>query len=320
MIRQTKVTAMVEAGTMTAIAIIIGFLEAYIPVVGNIARILWAVPIILVGVRHGYKWSMMASCVVGVMLFILLPPLTAITFAVGFSPVGMALGYAIREKFSHSKTISLGVVVGTLSLGAMILLGTWLMGVNIWQANVDVYNEAMDKTMALYQTMGEPEDTLAMQRSLFDQTKTVLQQLMPIALISSAITITVINFLFSRLVLRRLGYQLPHFPSFREWSFPTAVLSAFLFSAGLLILGKTQQVEIVTTIGFNLLCLFGVAIMIQGLAVFYFITDKYNLSRLVRGIILFIIITQPLLYLGVFYAGIFDLATDHRELRTPRAS
>ena len=75
-----------------------------------VALVIWPVPIIVLGVRHGYKWSILTTCVAGLLIAILLNPLHGGCFVAGFGLLATTLGYAFRSKYSSAKTLFLGVV------------------------------------------------------------------------------------------------------------------------------------------------------------------------------------------------------------------
>lgn len=53
-------------------------IDQRISLIGAFINLIWPVPIILLGVRHGYKWSMMATAVAGILIAILVHPLHAV--------------------------------------------------------------------------------------------------------------------------------------------------------------------------------------------------------------------------------------------------
>ena len=52
-----RTRSLVEGGILSAMAIVFALISVYIPVLGMFVNLLWPVPIILLGVRHGFRWS-----------------------------------------------------------------------------------------------------------------------------------------------------------------------------------------------------------------------------------------------------------------------
>ena len=101
--QHNRVRPMVEGGILAAVAILFALISVYVPFIGVFVDLIWPVPIILLGVRNGYKWSIMATLVAGVLIAILLGPLRAVGVAIGFGLIGITLGHAFRKNYSPVK-------------------------------------------------------------------------------------------------------------------------------------------------------------------------------------------------------------------------
>ena len=66
MIRKTS--AMVEAGILAAIAIVMALISMYVPVLGAFVNFVWPLPIVICGCRHGLKWSIMTLLVATIII------------------------------------------------------------------------------------------------------------------------------------------------------------------------------------------------------------------------------------------------------------
>lgn len=317
---QKKVTAMVEAGVMAAVVIVFALIDTYVPVIGGFALVLCPVPISLLGMRHGFKWSIMTTGVAGILIAILLGPLEALAVVVGFGLVGIALGHAFRAGFSPAKALLWGSGAMLLSTPLINGLSILITGIDLWDTQLKVMDAGLGQAIDFYKNWGMSAEDLARSSAMLEYTKTAMHTLFPAGLAISAVFLTYINFLVSRIVLKRLGYSIPNFPPFKEWTMPQGVLYAFSLAAGLLLWGTNQQLPLVEKIAMNLLYVCGAPLFLQGMAVFYFLADKYNLSRLVRGIILLMVCINGLFALTAFLAGVFDLVMDYRRLRVPRSS
>jgi uncharacterized protein YybS (DUF2232 family) len=134
----------------------------------------------------------------------------------------------------------------------------------------------------------------------------------------ASLTDTYLNFWVAKIILKKLGVDLAPFPPFKHWSFSVTVLYLFGISMGLIYLGNSNQLELVKNIGMNLNALSTILLLVQGVALFYFFADKYNLSRIVRGIILFLILSNGIFMQALIFGGAFDIIFDYRQLRTPK--
>lgn len=316
--RQTNVRPMVEGGVLSAIAIIFAMISAYLPVVGAFVNLIWPVPIILLGVRHGYKWSIMATAVAGTLIAILMHPLHAVSVVVGFGLIGITIGHAFRQKFSPVKTLLWGSAASLLSKIAVIGIAILVMGTNPLNMQGDVMLQATEQALGFYRDMGMSEENLAQMRETMIQAMGLMQIILPIGFAGAAVVDTYLNFWVAKAVLRRMGHTVEPFPPIREWTFPRAVAYVFVLATGAVYFGKTQEITWLYNIGFNVYIATMLLLAAQGLALFYFLAGKYNLSKILRAIILFLILSNGFLTQILVFAGVFDLMADYRKLRAPR--
>ena len=126
----SRVKPMVEGGILSAVAILFALISVYIPLIGAFVNMIWPVPIILLGVRHGYKWSLMATVVAGILIAILLHPLHAVGVAIGFGLTGIALGQCFRRNLSPVHSVLIGSVASLASKLIVLAISAAVMGIN----------------------------------------------------------------------------------------------------------------------------------------------------------------------------------------------
>jgi uncharacterized protein YybS (DUF2232 family) len=315
---QTKVRPMVEGGLLAAISIIFAVISAYLPIIGPFVNLVWPVPIILLGVRHGYKWSILATVVSGSIIAMLLEPLQAISVVVGFGLIGIVLGYAFRMEFSPSKTMLWGSVASIISKVALLGIGIVMTGVNPFELQSDVVAKIIEQTIEIYRSLGVSEQQLTKLAEDMQMLIDVVKIILPSGFILGSIVDTYLNFAIAKAVLRKLGHHIPDFPPFKRWSLPDFIVYFFVVALVMLYWGKSHDITILYNIGMNLQALSSMLLFVQGLALFYYVVDKYNLSRMVKSIILFLILSNDLLLKILICAGALDTFLDYRRLRPPR--
>jgi len=311
---------MVEGGLLAAIAIIFAVISAYLPVIGPFVNLLWPVPIILLGVRHGYKWSIMATVVAGVIIAMLLHPLQAISVVVGFGLIGIVLGYAFRMEFSPGKTMLWGSIASLLSKALLLGIGAAISGINPFNMQSDVMANAVEQAMEVYRSFGMAEQELAKLAETMQTMIELMKIILPAGFIMASVVDTFLNFLIAKKVLKKLGHSIPDFPPFKQWTLPDYVVYFFALALVMIYWGKSRDLTMLYNIGMNVQVITSMLLLVQGLSLFNFIVDKYNLSRLVKGIILFLIITNGFFSQILIFAGAIDMIIDYRRLRAPRKS
>ena len=126
----TRVRPMVEGGILSAVAILFALISVYIPIIGAFVNLIWPVPIILLGVRHGYKWSLMATAVAGILIALLIHPLHAISVAVGFGLTGIVLGHCFRRGYKPVTSVLFGSVASLVSKIIVLSISAVVLGIN----------------------------------------------------------------------------------------------------------------------------------------------------------------------------------------------
>lgn len=316
--RQTNIRSMVEGGLLAGIAIIFAIISAYLPVIGPFVNLLWPVPIILLGVRHGYRWSIMATVVAGVIIAMLLHPLQAVSVVVGFGLIGIILGYAFRMEFSPGKTMIWGSVASLLSKAALLGIGAAVTGVNPLEMQSDVMAKATEQGIEFYRNLGLAEQELAKISESMTVMIELLKVILPAGFIMAAVVDTFLNFAIAKIVLKKLGNKVPDFTPFKNWILPDYIVYFFALALVMIYWGQSRDITILYRVGMNMQVITSTLLLVQGLALFYYVVDKYNLSRIVKGIILFMILTNGFFTQILIFAGAIDSIIDYRRLRSPR--
>lgn len=315
--QKSPVRPVVEGGVLTAVAIIFALISTYLPVIGAFVNLLWPVPIVLLGVRHGYKWSVMAVIASGLIIALIMHPLTAVSVVVGFGLIGIALGYGLRRGFSPTKILLIGAAASLISKIAVLAISAVVMGVNPLNLQTEAMVKGLEQAMEFYRGIGMKPEELAQMEATMRPMLELIKIILPAGFVLAAFVDTFLNFQVAKAVLARLGQRVQPFPLFRHWTMPR--VTAYFLAVALVSIywGKTREIELLYNIGMNLQVITTMLLFIQGMAVFYFLADKYNLSRIVRGIILFLILSNGLFMQALIIGGVFDLIFDYRHLRTP---
>ena len=315
--RNSRVQPMVEGGILSAVAILFALISVYIPFLGAFVNLIWPVPIILLGVRHGYKWSLMATVVAGILIAILLHPLHAVGVAVGFGLTGIALGHCFRQNFSPVKSVLIGAVASLLSKIIVLSISSAVLGINPLADHSEAMSRAVEQAVNIYRTLGLKEEDLAKVTENLNNVLGMMKLIFPAAFAMASVVDTYLNFIVARAVLRKLGHRIDAFPKFTQWSFSPKILYAFIVSVLLLYWGKSREWEMVATAGLNLQVACSMLLMLQGLSVVFFYGEKHQVPKFLRWILVFMVFTNGPIMQAVVFAGAFDIALDFRKLRRP---
>lgn len=314
--RHTQIKPMVEAGILASIAIMFAFMSAYLPVIGAFIHLVWPVPIMLLGVRHGVKWSTLATVVAGILIAVLLHPLHAVSVVVGFGLTGIVLGHGLREKFNPAKTLLWGSAASLISSAAVVAISMVVMGANPFTIQQEAMTKALEQAIDFYRQMGMKEEELQQMTTTMGAVMELLKIILPAGFALAAVVTAYLNFTVAKIVLKKLGYYVEPFPPFREWQMPKIALYTFVVAVLCMYWGHSREITWLYTVGVNVQMISMIFLIVQGLALFYYLADKYKLSRLIRGIILFLVFTNGIMLQVIIFAGAFDMAMNYRQMRS----
>ncbi len=92
---QHRITPMTESGLLAALTVVLALAAVYLPVIGMAAALIWPLPVLVLVVRHGVRWGLMAVVVSGVIMALLIEPMTALRLVLAFAPTGLMLGLGL---------------------------------------------------------------------------------------------------------------------------------------------------------------------------------------------------------------------------------
>jgi len=310
-----KTASLVEAGILASVSIVFAAINLYFPVLGIFANIVWPVPLILLGVRHGLKWSALCLLVTGVLIAIIISPLQSFLLVVGLGFIGITLGWALHSGKSALEAIAFGSVASFLSKIIVLAFSFFVMGVNPIDLSPENIRAMIEEAIAFYREIGMAEAVLEQVRQQLTMMLSLTQVLLPVGFIFGSVFDTFVNFLVAKAILRRLGTFVPDITAFKNWVMPNIVLIAY--GVSLLIVNFNQEMPegIWYKVGLNLNFLVGLPLLLQGIAVFWYFADKKNWPSFFKGLFILGLFLGPIISFGTLITGMFDFVFDFRKLR-----
>ncbi|MDI3533942.1 MAG: hypothetical protein PWQ82_307 [Thermosediminibacterales bacterium] len=313
-----KTRSLVEGALLSAVTIILSIASLYIPVLGVFISFFWPVPIILLGIRHGLKISILATVVSGLVVAMLAEPVQAFTVILGFGLIGVTLGYALRKDFSPGKTLFVGSIASLISKVILVGITLAILNINPITQQVDLMKEAIDHAVKLYSSMGIDADRLETFKKSFNQMADMIGIVIPGLFVMASVLDTFLNYTIARLVLNRLGQKIENFPPLKYWQMPTYTVALFLTGIILMMFYNIYKIDILRFLGVNLQMVFSFVFIIQGLALLSYFLNKFRVSKVFRVIIIFLFFFNPLFSQLLLWGGMLDILFDFRKLKTTR--
>lgn len=299
-----SIKPLVEGAFLGAIVLVLTFFSLYVPLASFFITFIWPIPIIVLGVRHGMRSSILATVVVAILSAILFHPFYFLVVLMGFGLVGIILGGALEEGFSPLKTYLLGTGASFCSQLLLLWIGMQMMGFN----PLEELRFTLDKAMDLYLRLGMDSQIIGEMEQMMGEQLNLIVILFPTIFLLSAAVMAGGNYLISLRVLRRLGYQKPTPIPFREWQFPKKLALVFLLIFLASLFWKHPLLQ-------NLLFIVFMLFFLQGLSVAYYLMRRYITGK--WPILLFLILFflfSPLLVQALMITGIVDIWFDLRGL------
>lgn len=304
---------LVESGILAAAAVVLALISFFIPVLGSFTVAVIPLPIIVLIMRHGVRWGIMATAVTVMLVGLFAGPLSAINIMALCGLLGITLGYAYRRRFAAVKSIALGAVAGIGALLVSIGVSFAAVGMNPIQLETELMNKTIEQALMLESEAGISEDELREMRTMLEEGVSMAVRMLPAAFVLAEIILAYINYLVAGMVLRRLGEnQLPQLPPIREWRMPGIVVYVFLLSLVGQYWGVTRELETLHTAALNLNLLSLFFGFLQGLALLFCLAQRYQISGFIRGLILLmILLTGMFQIIGIL--GLVDIAINYRR-------
>lgn len=308
-----RIKPMTEGGVLSAVSVVMALISIYVPVLGAFVALVWPLPIVILIVRHGMRWGVLALAVSAMLIAILAQP-QALLIVASFGLVGLALGHNIRTGYGALKTLLLTMAASIVSKVALFGLTALVFQINPAAMQLDVMRDAFAASMEFYRSLGLPEQEIAAMEDNLKRGLETIGIVFPALFVIAGMMDAYINFAVSRKVLKRLGVaDMPELTPFRRWRLPWSVVYIYAFSWVGLYWGSSREIAALTQVSMNANMLAAVLGFVQGLCVLSCAAARYQLSKLVRGIILLIILTNGFLLETIGLIGLFDIIFDYRR-------
>lgn len=312
--KTTNTKSLVEGALLAAINIILSIMAIYMPILGTFATLIWPVPIVILGIRHGLKTSILSTVVAGIFVAILSGPFQAVSIVISFGLVGIAMGWAINKNLSPFKVLSIGGAASLISKVALIFITMLMIGINPLTEEINLLKESLSVAGSFYEKMGMDPQTVETTIESFTRSLEFLPLVIPGIFIMASALDTFLTYIVTKAVLSRMGQKLEDLTPFWLWRFPDFTVALFLFGNLLVLLETYWPVGVLKSIGMNLTLVFGFAFFIQGFSLLAFFLGKYDLAKPLRLLIVFFILFNPLFLYLIFFAGLFDILFNFRKI------
>lgn len=312
--KPTNTKALVEGALLAAINIVLSIMALYMPILGSFATLVWPVPIVILGIRHGLRTSILATAVAGIIVAILSGPFQALSIVISFGLIGIAMGGAINKKLSPFKVLAVGGAASLISKVILIFLTMLMMGINPITEEINIMKESLLMAGSLYEKFGMDPQTVETTIDSFNRSLELLPILIPGIFIMASVMDTFLTYVVTKAVLARMGQKLEDLTPFWLWKFPDFTVAFFLLGYLLVLLETYWPLGVLKAVGMNISLVFGFAFYIEGFSLLAYFLGKYNVAKPLRVLITFFALFNPLFLQLMFFAGLFDILFNFRKI------
>ncbi|MGE5587357.1 MAG: YybS family protein [Clostridia bacterium] len=300
---------LVESALLVAIATVFCVLDAYVPVFA----LVYPLPIVVLVVRRGVKVGAWATAVTIAATSMIVGPLQGLTVLAKVGVIGITLAWCIRRRFAPLRTLLVTSVAVAVSMAFILGLSAWLGGFSPAELE-ETFRKSLGSAMDFYRSLGMPEAQLQQVQTQMSQLIEVAKVILPASLVMAVVGVAGVNYLLARLVLGRLGYKMEEIPPFDRWRIPWPFGWGYVAALALSMLGQARGAPLVWKAGANLLSLFSTLFLVQGIALGWYLMNRYRLNTAVRILLGVFAVLNPTVLQIVSWVGLFDAWFDFRKL------
>lgn len=317
MIRKTS--AMVQAGILAAVAIVMALISMYVPVLGAFVNFVWPLPIIICGCRHGLKWSIMTLLVATIIIAMIISPVNAFFLAAIFGLLGLILGECMRRHLPPMKMMFYGSIGAVIALILNIVLSFWVLGMNPIDMMFSSFHESLGQLAMYYREHGMSEVEIKKIVAEYEELLRMMKIIMPGAFLLCAPLMAFVNYMAAKKILTKLGETFEAFPPFTMLTIPGWVLWPY----GLSLLAvtyyyQTDQSSWMYLLSVNIQTVCSFLFVFQGIVLLYWFIDKHRKPRWWANVGLVLMFAIPIFSQIMVYVGAFDVVFDFRKIRDKR--
>lgn len=253
--RYTDTRAVVETGFLTALIMVFTFVGVTVPFMGFLASILMPAVLVVLGARHGVRWSILATVTMGLVMSVVLTPLGALMQVMTSGIPGIVLAYGYIHRWSTSRLLVLPAVTMMVTIGIQLMIAQYVMQMDIVTMWQNFQQEALTEMETAYREQGlMDEQVTAMMTSVQAMLKQMAYVLLA-ALFMSSVVISYFICAVANIIMRRTGGEGVTLPPLEEWRVPQWTLYMFALGVLLTYWGNELQSEAINIVAYNMYAL-----------------------------------------------------------------
>jgi uncharacterized protein YybS (DUF2232 family) len=308
--------AMVEAGIMTAVSVVLIFMCIYLPAFFMVGLFVWPIPITLLYIRHGKKYSILSLVATFIITALLSDPVTAFGLSMVYGILGVVLGYSVTTKKSPAISLSIMSVAALISTMAVFKIFSMIAGRDVILQGIDTLTASYKTAKSMYTAMGISKDQIDKYMATMP-TPQEMRLIIPAVFIMFSIFVAFISYISTQKILKRFKHEIPPIKPVSEWFIPSKVSFGilFIFAASFIMMAAGMSKGSSYFINANII--FRISFSLNAIALISWILKKRSIAGFVRWVIIIFVLISPVSQY-LYIIGIFDYILDYRKLDNSR--
>ncbi len=308
--RQTK--PMVLAAYLAAVMLVLALMSYYIPFFSALAFFIMPIPMAVVYVQYGLRYTILTGVVSSVLMGIFINVGAAVSLLCTFGAVGLCLGMGFRHRWHSFKLLSAVTVTILVSFILEMAVLQVVSGVDMGAMLSEQTAQLPELLMAQYRASGMSDVELLEAENQIQQLIKVLPTLIPLAMCLAGSIVAYGEIRAAQLVMTRIGLSIPPFLPMREWQLPRAMVYVYILAMVAKYWGTTREIDALMVVGLNLEQLATFAIVVQGIACILFWLSRKMTMRPVFQVLLVLLLFFEF-YFFTLVVGMFDMLFQYRK-------
>ena len=289
-----SVKALMEGSMLVAISLLLAVIGIYTPLINIIGLLLYPLPMALLTLRRGVKMGVAGTAALLALSAVFFGIPQAVLMLLQYGVLGVFLGWCLHSGRKPLFTLGIATLIAALGAAAAIGLSLFISGLPLSSLQ-EQGREMIDTVIDIYQQQGMidlllPEGWTVEQYASFMEKS--MMKLLPAVLIISSSIMTFLCYLISTAILRRLRYDIPRLPRFKDWRLDWRFSWGLILGLALLLYGNHASVEWASTVGVSILYVFAPILLIVGIAFFFWYMDAMDTPMFMRVILVFIAVVM----------------------------
>ncbi|AHM57489.1 hypothetical protein EAL2_c22090 [Peptoclostridium acidaminophilum DSM 3953] len=309
MIERNSRQRLSESALIAAIGVIFILAGTYIPLLG-LLTFFTAVPYILITMRNGLRYGVMASVISAAGVSMFTDPIYGITLALLFFIPGVAIGYKGISSKEPFGPVAWGFITSIVLVMVYVKLMSILLGVDIIQRAIEMFEQAVKLQGDMIESFGKKQ-AAADVGELVEYMKLII----PGAIVVQAMLMSFFNYYLALSILKRTRGYSGSIPKLSEFTLPGNIALGMLIIYFLTMSAKgmawINYENLMANITFIIIFMF----FLQGFAVMGYFLNKSKINKFFRNTLLFTVIFLGPLSSIVSIVGFLDSIIDFRRIR-----